>query len=87
MLPRVTLRANNLCVANPMHPLQDPFPTVKASPAGLPRMVSGIKRAIACEFAPDGALYVLDFGQLETTDLAPNAIPRTGVLWRIVPQK
>ncbi len=49
------------------------------------RYGEGIKRAIACQFARDGsALYVLDFGQLETTDLAPNAIPRTGVLWRIV---
>lgn len=46
----------------------------------------GIKRAVACAFDPSGdALHVLDFGCIETTDLAPNAIPRTGVLWRIIP--
>lgn len=45
----------------------------------------GLKRVIALTFAPDAAaLYVLDFGQIETTDLAPNAIPMTGTLWRIV---
>jgi sugar lactone lactonase YvrE len=48
------------------------------------RYEPGIKRAIACAFAADGsAMYVLDFGHIDTTDLAPNPIPRTGVLWRI----
>jgi glucose/arabinose dehydrogenase len=50
------------------------------------RWGNGIKRAIAVLFTPDrSAMYVLDFGQLEVTDLAPNAILGTGVLWRIVP--
>lgn len=48
------------------------------------RYGAGMKRAIACAFTPDGsAMYVLDFGQIDTSDLAPNPIPRTGVLWRI----
>lgn len=47
----------------------------------------GLKRLIAVAFAPNAtAMYVLDFGELETTDLAPNAIPNTGILWRIVPE-
>jgi glucose/arabinose dehydrogenase len=55
------------------------------SGARADRYGQGIKRAIACAFVPDGsAMYVLDFGQIDTTDLAPNPIPRTGVLWRIV---
>ncbi|MDQ7793535.1 MAG: PQQ-dependent sugar dehydrogenase [bacterium] len=51
------------------------------------RYGGGLKRAVGVAFAPGGeALYVLDFGHLEMTDLAPNAIPRTGVLWRVVPE-
>lgn len=51
------------------------------------RYRSGLKRAIGLAFAPGGTtLYVLGFGQIETTDLAPNAIPLTGVLWRIAPE-
>jgi glucose/arabinose dehydrogenase len=47
----------------------------------------GLKRVIDVKFAPDGkAMYVLDFGLLEFTSLAPNAIPYTGVLWRITPE-
>jgi|GEM_PF-583788 len=52
------------------------------------RWGAGLKRAIAVLFAPDGsAMYLLDFGQIDTTDLAPNPIPGTGVLWRIVPDE
>lgn len=51
------------------------------------RYGDGLKRAIATAFAPGGeALYVLDFGEIEMTDLAPNALPRTGVLWRVTPR-
>ena len=48
------------------------------------RMGNGLKRVIDVKFSPDGAvLYVLDFGVIEFTDMAPNAIPGTGVLWKI----
>ncbi|MEW5784924.1 MAG: hypothetical protein AB1767_07610 [Bacillota bacterium] len=44
----------------------------------------GLKRVIDVKFSPDGeALYLLDFGVMEFTDMAPNAIPHTGVLWKI----
>lgn len=48
------------------------------------RKGDGLKRVIDVKFSKDGrSLYILDFGVLEFTDLAPNAIPNTGVLWRI----
>lgn len=48
------------------------------------RFGDGLKRAIDVKFSPDGkSVYVLDFGVMEFTDMAPNAIPNTGVLWRI----
>ncbi len=44
----------------------------------------GFKRIIAVEVDhEDAGLYVLDFGVVEFTDMSPNAIPETGVLWRI----
>jgi glucose/arabinose dehydrogenase len=46
------------------------------------RLGDGLKRTIDTEFH-DESLYVLDFGVLEFTDMAPNPIPKTGVLWRI----
>jgi glucose/arabinose dehydrogenase len=52
------------------------------------RTGNGLKRAIDVKFSPDGtALYLLDFGVMEFTDMAPNAIPRTGVLWKIIPSE
>ncbi len=48
------------------------------------RRGDGLKRVIDVKFAKDGqSMYVLDFGVMEFTDLSPNAIPRTGVLWKI----
>jgi glucose/arabinose dehydrogenase len=45
---------------------------------------SAFNRPIDVKFSPDGTvLYVLDFGVLETSDLTPNAIAGTGILWRI----
>lgn len=50
------------------------------------RSGGGFKRIIDLEFEPDGsALYVLDFGVVEFTGMAPNAIPKSGVLWKISP--
>lgn len=48
------------------------------------RLGDGLKRAIDVKFDEEGqSLYVLDFGVMEFTDFSPNAIPRTGVLWKI----
>lgn len=48
------------------------------------RKGDGLKRTIDVEFSNDGqSLYILDFGIMELTDLAPNSIPNTGVLWKI----
>lgn len=44
----------------------------------------GLKRVIDVKFGNDGkSLYILDFGVMEFTDLAPNSIPNTGVLWKV----
>ena len=50
------------------------------------RSGGGFKRLIDVKFTPDGkALYLLDFGVVEFTGMAPNAIPNSGVLWKITP--
>lgn len=52
------------------------------------RMGDGLKRVIDVKFANDGkSLYILDFGVMEFTDLAPNSIPNTGVLWKVKAMK
>ncbi|NLK00709.1 MAG: glucose dehydrogenase [Clostridia bacterium] len=48
------------------------------------RRGDGLKRVVDVKFDRDGkSLYVLDFGVFELADMAPNAIPKTGVLWKI----
>ncbi len=48
------------------------------------RTGSGLKRVIDVKFSADeSSLYLLDFGVMEFTDMAPNAIPKSGVLWKI----
>jgi glucose/arabinose dehydrogenase len=50
------------------------------------RSGGGFKRLIDVKFSTDGkALYLLDFGVVEFTGMAPNAIPNSGVLWKISP--
>lgn len=52
------------------------------------RLGNGFKRIIDVKFDDRGeSMYILDFGVMEFTDLAPNAIPNTGVLWKINPTK
>ncbi len=52
------------------------------------RSGGGFKRVIDVKFGPDGeTLYLLDFGVIEFTGMAPNAIPHSGVLWRISPDR
>ncbi len=48
------------------------------------RFEEGFQRVIDLTFSPDGRdMYILDFGAMEFTDLSPNAIPDTGVLWKV----
>ncbi len=48
------------------------------------RLGDGLKRVIDVKFSNDGKdLYVLDYGAWEFADMAPNPIPKTGVLWKI----
>ncbi|MCK8824867.1 PQQ-dependent sugar dehydrogenase [Fuchsiella alkaliacetigena] len=48
------------------------------------RFEEGFKRVIDVTFCAEGKeLYILDFGVMEFTDLSPNAIPESGVLWKI----
>jgi glucose/arabinose dehydrogenase len=52
------------------------------------RLGDGLKRTIDVKFNQEGnALYILDFGVVEFTDMAPNAIPKTGVLWKVWPTR
>ncbi len=52
------------------------------------RLGHGFKRIIDVKFDEKGeAMYILDFGVMEFTDLAPNAIPNTGVLWKVYPKQ
>lgn len=49
------------------------------------RLGRGWKRVIDVAVGADGSIYILDFGLLEFTDIAPNAIPGSGVLWQLTP--
>ncbi len=52
------------------------------------RLGGGFKRVIDVKFSPDGRdLYILDFGVMEFTDLTPNALPNTGVLWKLTAEE
>ncbi|NLK07429.1 MAG: hypothetical protein GX316_01855 [Firmicutes bacterium] len=52
------------------------------------RTGDGLKRIIDVKFSNDGkSLYVLDFGVFELADMAPNAVPKSGVLWKITPDQ
>lgn len=43
----------------------------------------GLERPIQLELGPDGALYVVDFGQILLTETGMEAMPNTGVVWRV----
>ncbi|MDP9478940.1 MAG: hypothetical protein M3R38_25225 [Actinomycetota bacterium] len=43
----------------------------------------GLERPIQLEYAPDGSLYLVDFGVINITEKGMNATPNTGVLWRV----
>jgi hypothetical protein len=43
----------------------------------------GLERPIQLEYAPDGSLYLVDFGVINITEKGMNATPNTGVVWRV----
>ncbi len=50
------------------------------------RFDGGLKRVVDVKFSPDGRdMYILDFGVMEFTDASVNAVPNSGVLWRVTP--
>jgi glucose/arabinose dehydrogenase len=59
--------------------------------AGKPRSrvsggsVSLLERPIDVKFAPDGSLYILDFGAMEMRDGREHVTPGTGQVFRLVP--
>lgn len=54
-------------------------------PAG--RNLSGFNHPVDAKFGPDGSLYVVDFGVFEVNGQVPNAVPKTGMIWRIYRQR
>lgn len=43
----------------------------------------GLRRPIMPVWGPDGALYVVDFGVIEFSKQGMNAVPNTGVIWKV----
>ncbi|WP_125185199.1 hypothetical protein [Botryobacter ruber] len=43
----------------------------------------GLERPLQMEWGKDGALYIVDFGVVEFDDTGMNAMPFTGVLWKV----
>jgi len=54
-------------------------------PAG--RNQEGLNHPVDAAFGPDGCLYVVDFGVVEVNGQAINAVPGTGVVWKICKQR
>lgn len=50
-----------------------------ASQSGL----TGFEHPVCTRFGPDGALYVVDYGVLRSTEKGLEAVANTGALWRI----
>lgn len=44
----------------------------------------GLERPVDAKFAPDGSLYVLDFGVSQVMEKTHLSYGHTGVLWRVV---
>lgn len=54
-------------------------------PAG--RNLSGLNHPVDVKFGPDGSMYIVDFGVFEINGQVPNAVPETGVVWRVFRQR
>jgi hypothetical protein len=52
-------------------------------PASAVRGDGGLERPIQLEYAPDGNLYLVDFGVIDVDQNGLKAIPGTGVVWRL----
>ena len=54
---------------------------------GKPAWVSGcrggMRRPIMAEWGPNGALYVVDFGEVRFDKQGLHAQPNTGVIWKV----
>lgn len=55
------------------------------APAG--RSLFGLNHPIDVKFGPDGFMYVVDYGVYEINGQTANAVPGTGVVWRIMRQR
>jgi glucose/arabinose dehydrogenase len=44
-----------------------------------------LERPIDVKFGPDGALYILDYGQMYMKDGQEKVTPGTGRIWKVVP--
>jgi glucose/arabinose dehydrogenase len=51
--------------------------------SATPKEPGGLERPIQLEFAPDGSLYLVDFGIIDVDENGLKAVPGSGVLWRI----
>ena len=47
----------------------------------------GLNHPIDVKFGPDGSMYIVDFGVFEINGQVPNAVPGTGVIWRVFRQR
>lgn len=54
-------------------------------PAG--RSLTGLNRPIDVKFGPDNCMYIVDFGVFEINGQVPNAVPNTGVVWKVCKQR
>jgi hypothetical protein len=60
--------------------------------AGVPRSQTAAKkpelleRPIDVKFGPDGFMYILDFGKADYRDGRANVTPRTGQIYRLLPE-
>lgn len=50
---------------------------------GSAKGTGGLERPIQLEWAPDGSLYIVDFGVVDFDDSGMNAQPFSGVLWKV----
>ena len=54
-------------------------------PAG--RSLMALNRPIDAKFGPDDCLYIVDFGVFEVNGQVPNAVPGTGIVWKVCKQR
>lgn len=51
------------------------------------RSIDGLNHPIDVKFGPDGCLYILDFGVIETSGSEAKAVPGTGAVWKVIKQR